>query len=105
MLKLDHARVFTRKVRKLTCTEYSAYHHEDFQGVRLRQKSAFKHCMDLVLPTKWKGVHWCYMENVRLRANSPITLTHVQEELEEFGLVTMVLFPALLSSRIQTLFV
>jgi hypothetical protein len=39
--ELGSCNSFTREAGKHTCTEYSAYHLEDFQGVGLRQKRGF----------------------------------------------------------------
>lgn len=41
--------------------------------------------MDLVLPTTWRGGHRHYRENFHLGVKGPLSVTQVQEELEEFG--------------------
>lgn len=50
--------------------------------------------MDLVLPIKCEGIHWHYMEISHFGVNGPTTLNEVQEELEEFGFVSVDLLPA-----------
>lgn len=76
----------TGKVRKLTWTEDSAYHHEDLQGVKIKTKECSKTLAGIwFCLSNAKGFTGC-VEVFPSGGTGPTALNQGQEEPEDSGL-------------------